>query len=183
MTVENSKILGYTLVRSLRAKNMRITIQATGVTVTIPHSMSIARAEKYVFEKKEWIEKNLLRIQKRSVGVLKIPKASKKDYLEKKSEALTLITKKLLKWNTFYRLTWNTLAVKNTSSRWGSCSKKGNLNFNYRVVYLPENLVDYLIIHELCHLEEMNHGPHFWKLVEKTIPNYRELRKQLHYIS
>ncbi len=183
MTVENSNRSTYTVVRSTRAKNMRITIRETGVLVTIPYGMSMVSAERYILEKKEWIDRSVLRIQRRVDGVLKIPKATKKDYLEKKTAAHRLVTQSLLEWNTLYKLTWNTVTIKNTSSRWGSCSKKRNLNFNYRIVYLPKNLADYLIVHELCHLQEMNHREGFWKLVEKAIPDYKKLRKELVRIS
>jgi predicted metal-dependent hydrolase len=166
--------MDYTTEISSRAKRLRIIIHPDGhVVVTIPHSMSITHARKYV------LEKSIITIQKRMEGLLKIPKATKKDYLEKKIEAHTLVMKSLLQWNTLHNFRWNTVTIKNTSSRWGSCSKKGNLNFNYRIVYLPKELVDYLIVHELCHLQEMNHGQHFWNLVAQTIPNYKALRLEL----
>lgn len=81
--------------------------------------------------------------------------------------------------NTFYQLPVRKVFIKSLKSRWGSCSERGNLNFNYLVVFLPPNLQDYLIVHELCHLREFNHSPAFWAEVAKTIPNFRERRAQL----
>jgi hypothetical protein len=63
--------------------------------------------------------------------------------------------------------------------RWGSCSKKGNLNFNYKIALLPQRHSDYVIVHELCHLREFNHSKKFWDLVEQAVPNHRALRTEL----
>jgi predicted metal-dependent hydrolase len=73
------------------------------------------------------------------------------------------------------------VAIKNMKSRWGSCSSKGNLNFHYRVAFLPEELLDYVIVHELCHLKLFNHSKAFWNLVAEKSPNYSQLRKQLQH--
>ena len=71
------------------------------------------------------------------------------------------------------------ITIRNQKSRWGSCSKKGNLNFNYKLVFLPPELCDYVIVHELCHLKEFNHSRGFWDLVGETQPEWRILRKKL----
>ena len=70
-----------------------------------------------------------------------------------------------------------------SKTRWGSCSKKGTLNFNYKIALLSPELRDYIIVHELCHLGEFNHSSKFWLLVEKTVPNYKTLRKQIKQIA
>ncbi len=67
------------------------------------------------------------------------------------------------------------ITIRNQRRRWGCCSSKGNLNFNYRLLFIPPELSDYVIVHELCHLKELNHSPAFWREVEKVLPNYREL--------
>jgi predicted metal-dependent hydrolase len=74
---------------------------------------------------------------------------------------------------------YNRITIRNQKTRWGSCSSRGNLNFNYRVVFLPHSLAKYLVVHELCHLIELNHSKAYWKLVEEILPNHKELRKEL----
>ncbi|MFW5703499.1 MAG: M48 family metallopeptidase [Patescibacteria group bacterium] len=76
-------------------------------------------------------------------------------------------------------VSYESIKVKDVTSHWGSCSTQKRLNFNYRIAMIPIELCDYIIVHELCHLTEMNHSPRFWRLVEEVIPNYKELRKML----
>jgi predicted metal-dependent hydrolase len=79
----------------------------------------------------------------------------------------------------FYNFSYNKVFIKNQRTRWGSCSSNRNLNFNYRIINLAPELQDYLIVHELCHLQEFNHGQAFWNLVGLQIPNYKVVRTQL----
>jgi len=104
---------------------------------------------------------------------------SKKEFAEHKTSAFQLVIARIEHFNQFYGFTIGTVRIKNQTTRWGSCSKKGNLNFNYKLIHLPPELVDYLIVHELCHIGEFNHSKAFWSLVARTIPNYVELRKHL----
>ena len=99
-----------------------------------------------------------------------------------KEYARACIMRRLVHWHTIYGYTYGRVAIRNQSSRWGSCSKAGNLNFNYRIVFLEPAVADYLIVHELCHLQEMNHGERFWSLVGQTIPNYKLLQKKLKHL-
>ena len=71
------------------------------------------------------------------------------------------------------------ISVRNQSSRWGSCSRRGTLSFNYRLLFLPPHLADYVIVHDLCHQHEMNHSKRFWEIVAQAIHDYLERRKQL----
>ncbi len=102
-----------------------------------------------------------------------------KKYLELKGIAIELVKTRLEYWNLHYKLTYGRVSVKNHVSRWGSCSSKGNLNFNYRIAELSSKLVDYIIVHELCHRAQFNHSKKFWDLVGETIPNYLECRAEL----
>lgn len=71
------------------------------------------------------------------------------------------------------------IRIKDVKSRWGSCSSKRNLNFNWRLVMAPMEVLDYVVVHELCHLKEMNHSGAFWELVEAVLPEYKKQRKWL----
>ena len=75
--------------------------------------------------------------------------------------------------------TYSRVFIKNNVSNWGSCSSKGNINLNLRLVTLPRSLQDYVMLHELCHLREMNHGPRFHALLESLCPDHRALEKEL----
>lgn len=103
--------------------------------------------------------------------------ASKLSDKELKVKTLHIVTERLKYFNTFYNFTYKDVRVKKVSTRWGSCSRKGNLNFSHKLVLLLPEEIDYVVVHELCHLAEFNHGPNFWKLVERTIPNYMQIRK------
>lgn len=71
------------------------------------------------------------------------------------------------------------IRIKDVTSRWGSCSSKRNLNFNWRLVMAPMEVLDYVVVHELCHLKEMNHSPSFWRLVGEILPDYKVQREWL----
>ncbi|MBU4082699.1 M48 family metallopeptidase [Patescibacteria group bacterium] len=103
-------------------------------------------------------------------------------YLANKERALDFVYARVALYNEIYNFNFNRISVKNQKTRWGSCSEKGNLNFNYRIVLLPIEMADYIIVHELCHLGELNHSPKFWNLVAKTMPNYLEIRKRLFFL-
>jgi predicted metal-dependent hydrolase len=103
-------------------------------------------------------------------------------YLLHKEAARVLAKERLAFWNAHYGFRIGKVAIRNQRSRWGSCSKKGNLNFNYRIAFLPAHLSDYIIVHELCHLREFNHSMRFWDLVAKAVPDWKTCRAELRKI-
>ncbi len=110
--------------------------------------------------------------------VRKRKKSSTPQYRTHKTAALKIVKDRIAHFNAFYQFRVNKITIKNQKTRWGSCSKKGNLNFNYRLALLPQRLSDYVIVHELCHLGQFNHSPEFWKLVAKTIPDYKKIKRE-----
>jgi predicted metal-dependent hydrolase len=116
------------------------------------------------------------RVKRRSVATRK---KNTKEYEDHKETARALIHQRLEHFNEFYKLPYKDVRIKNMKTRWGSCSSKGNLNFSYKLAILPKDLLDYIVVHELCHVKEMNHGPEFWSLVEKTVPDYKKRRNSL----
>ncbi len=99
-----------------------------------------------------------------------------------KEAARERIHARLAHWSAHYALTHGRVAIRDQRTRWGSCSTKRNLNFNYKLVFLPDALVDYVIVHELCHLIEFNHSAAFWDHVARALPDYRERKKMLELI-
>lgn len=99
------------------------------------------------------------------------------DYQRHKLRAVQFVQQRLAVLNQAYGFTYHRVTIRNQASRWGSCSKQGNLNFHYKIVLLPPELADYVLVHELCHLQELNHSKRFWNLVARVIPHYTSQRK------
>ena len=101
------------------------------------------------------------------------------DYLRNKPAAAALVRQKVAQLNAAYGYEFRSIAVRNQKTRWGSCSRRGNLSFNWRILLLDSREQDYLIVHELCHLAEFNHSPRFWALVARTVPEYKAIRRAM----
>ena len=102
-----------------------------------------------------------------------------KHYTEHKEAARALVRSRIEHFNAHYGFTYNRVAIRNQRRCWGSCTSLKNLNFSYRLLFLPPELSDYVIVHELFHLAELNHSKNFWSLVAETIPEYQLHRKAL----
>ncbi len=123
---------------------------------------------------------------KKQAGTLLVvsPSAEKtaiKDAVEKwyRERAREVITDKVTYFQRFVGKSVGEIRIKEQKSRWGSCSSRGNLNFNWKIVMAPDEIIDYLVVHELCHLLHMNHSKEFWDSVGKIIPDYKEREKWL----
>jgi predicted metal-dependent hydrolase len=131
-----------------------------------------------IFGRRYVIRRRVIRIRvegpKKLLGHL-----SAKDFKENKKKALELINERIAYFNQSGEYPVGKVSIKNQKTRWGSCSGKRNLSFNYKLLFLPENLRDYIIIHELCHLKEMNHSKNFWNLVAEKVPDYKAIRRQI----
>lgn len=110
-----------------------------------------------------------------------VDRTSIEDQLEKalRTYARSVIEEKVEEYSTEVSKDYNKIYIRDQETRWGSCSGKSNLNFNWRLVLGPEHVLDYVVVHELVHLEEKNHGDEFWKKVREIYPNYRESNKWL----
>ena len=108
-----------------------------------------------------------------------LTKLTRNHYLVFREPARKLIEERVKYWVGVTGYVVYDIRIKDLKSRWGSCSSKGNLNFNYRLLYLPQALREYIIVHEICHLKEMNHSKRFWDLVEKYFPEYKKAIKVL----
>lgn len=166
----------YTLKRSARAKYMRLTVRPGGeVVLTAPRSMLLSEIERFVASKHVWLARSVARMRE----IRALPVSGRRAYLRHKEEARAFVIERLAHWNSVYDFSYGRVAIKNTRRLWGSCSRKGNLNFSYALLFLPRELADYVIVHELCHLKEHNHGARFWALVAKALPDFRSRRAEL----
>ncbi len=157
---------------------MRLAVYCDGsVVATMPHDFKESVVEKFIQDKTKWL---LAKINffRRFKGQ-PIARHGKRDYLKHKDKALALAKEKISHFNQFSGYKFNKINIKNQKTRWGSCSKSGNLNFNYKILFLPEIQRDYIIVHELCHLRELNHSRHFWRLVGQSFPQWPAAKQEL----
>lgn len=167
----------YTIRKSKRAKRLRLAVYCDGsVVVTTPVAVQQFIIQDFILEKRQWIYEKLrfFRLDTQAIRTF-----SENDYILYKKDALELVTQRVEHFMKIYGYTYNEITIKNQKTRWGSCSKKRNLNFSYKIIFLPEAMRDYVIVHEICHLMEFNHSKKFWQLVQKALPRYIEIKKQL----
>ncbi len=162
-----------TLKRSRRAKHIRLTLNSTGLIITRPWYVPEAAALAFAKHHESWILQKLPQLE--------VPKASLSPHqiTTLRLQARDLVRSRLEHFNKYYHFSFHRITIRDQKSRWGSCSANKTLSFNFRIALLPSDLADYLVVHELCHLKEMNHSASFWALVAQTIPNYRQLRRRL----
>lgn len=175
LVIRDKKIF-YSIRKSKKAKNIKVAVHNTGeVVLTVPFFMGVKWGERFLRSKKEWLYKKV----PSSPVPVQSREEMRKDYLAHKEKARKLVRQRIDHFHPFYNVSVQRISIRNQRTRWGSCSQKGNLNFNYKIVKLPEHLRDYIIVHELCHLQEMNHSKRFWELVEKVVPDHKERRREL----
>ena len=166
----------YHIKKHPRAKRARIVVRANlQIEVVLPRWMPYRLGELFAYQQKDWIQKNLL--LQRAKKNTEPPEIA--DWEQYKPQALELVKKIIEKYQHIYPYTFRSISIRNHKSRWGSCSNKKNLNFNFRIVFLTQELAEYLVVHELCHLKQMNHSAKFWLLVALAFPQYKQLRKTL----
>lgn len=168
----------YELRRRANTRSVRVSVFPGGeVRVTAPVLLPTLFISRFLRGKGEWILKEQARMH--DVPKRKTKAEARGAYLANKESARALILERLQYFNKHYGYLYQRISIRDQHSRWGSCSRKGNLNFNYRLLFIPSALSDYVIVHELCHLKEFNHSKKFWALVGECIPDYDALRKRL----
>ena len=151
------------------------------LTVRAPYRMSDAAVRKFVEEKSDWIEKNMRKMQERQEEYETEPeeRLTAEMLRELAKEAVRYIPERAAFYAPLIGVDYGRITIRNQRSRWGSCSSKGNLNFNCLLMLTPPEILDYVVVHELCHRVEMNHSPFFWQEVENILPDYKKRRKWL----
>ena len=170
-----------TVIRSNR-KTVAIQVNSDlSVTVRAPYSASEKDIEEILKKKEAWISKHIEKIKKTKERLEAEPteKLTREKVIALAEEALKVIPERVEYFARVIGVTYGKITIRNQKTRWGSCSSKGNLNFNCLLMLAPPEVLDYVVVHELCHRKQMNHSKAFWSEVEKVLPDYKEARKWL----
>ncbi len=164
------------IIRSSR-RTLSVSVKADGhLLVRAPRRMPEMQIRLFLEEKKDWILKRAQKAQERSRYLEDHPEnvLSDADIQKLADQAMQVIPAKVRHYAPLVGVTYGRITIRNQKTRWGSCSSKGNLNFNCLLMLAPEEVQDYVVVHELCHRKEMNHSARFWKEVEKVLPDYKK---------
>ena len=159
-------------IKNNRAKRIIISIKPEFVRVTIPRRQTLKNAQKFVEQKIDWIKEhsnNKKKLVQKSKELPKINKEEAKDKLGKRLSELAME----------HNFQYNRISIRNQKTRWGSCSSKNNISLNKKLLHLPDQLIDYILLHELVHTRVKNHSQDFWNELETVVPNARTVDKQL----
>jgi predicted metal-dependent hydrolase len=177
-------VIIYNTRSNIHTRRLSITVHPDGrVIVSAPRWAGQSAIDRFVASKSAWIERALDRFRPFRPIVSRPRRnrrAERARYESHREAARRLAHERLAHWNQFYGFRIGRIVIRDQRTRWGSASARGHLNFNYRIALLSQRLSDYIIVHELCHLGQMNHSRAFWDLVSQTIPDWKERRAELH---
>lgn len=164
----------YQVIRSSR-KTVALQITEQGaLLLRCPYAMTEAEIRQFLEKHRSWIEKHTVQHP-----LPTLPNFSSEEVRQLANRALALIPPRVKYWAEQMGISYGRITIRNQKTRWGSCSSVGNLNFNCTLVLAPPEVMDYVIIHELCHRKQMNHSPKFWAEVERFCPDHKAHRRWL----
>ncbi len=167
--------LSYTLIRSSR-KTIAVQITPEGdILLRCPRRLPEKQAREFLEAKRSWIESHLAKIQ----AVAQLPPFTAEELQAMANMLSPILKTRLESFAPLVGVSYGRVTIRSQHTRWGSCSAKGNLNFNCLLSLVPPEVLDYIVVHELCHRKELNHSPRFWAEVAKVLPDYKAREKWL----
>lgn len=165
-------------------KTLRIAVASDGqVTVSAAKLVPLFLIKRFIVRQRDWIKA----AQERFQAMGRVPRLSgeerRRRFVLHRDQAGRLVEARVRWYSEQHGFDPGPITIRDQRTRWGSCSARGALSFNYRIVFLPERLADYIVVHELCHLRELNHGPRFWRLLESILPDSELRREELRALS
>lgn len=168
----NEKI-DYTLIRSDR-KTISISVTSDGLIVRAPRTARIAEINRILSEKTAWIRKHLKQAEELSAVKDAVPKLTADELALLKKKATAIIPERLRHYAPLIGVSYGKVSIRCQHTRWGSCSSKGDLNFNCLLMLVPPAVLDSVVVHELCHRKYMDHSDRFYAEVLRVFPQYFE---------
>lgn len=170
MKFENAEV---SVVKSKR-KTVSIQVKPNVVIIRAPIKMKEKDIEIFAESKRNWIEKHLESLSEKQKFLENTEPYSEEEIKGLIEKAKEIIPPKVAFFADKIGVTYNKIAIRCQRTRWGSCSSKGNLNFNCLLVLLPDKIIDSVVVHELCHRKQMNHSAKFYSEIEKVLPDYKQ---------
>ena len=177
-SISNETVPDYKIIRSKR-KTLGLEVGAEGLIVRAPLSVPAAEIEAFVRRHQDWIDKHLDRLRKRQAELVAAGRLSPEDIRALADRAMTVIPERVRYFAPKVGVTYGRVTIRSQHTKWGSCSGKGNLSFNCLLMLTPPEVIDSVVVHELCHLKEMNHSDRFYAEVLRVMPDYRKWDKWL----
>lgn len=161
------------IIRSNR-KTLSIELKPNGIIARAPMRMKEKNIYKFIESKKSWIDKHLVKLNERQKVLDNLKPYTDEEIKQFTARAKLDIPKRVELYAKKIGVTYNKITIRCQHTRWGSCSSKGNLNFNCLLVLLPDEVIDSIVVHELCHIKQMNHSARFYAEIDKVFPNYKQ---------
>lgn len=162
-----------TIIRSNR-KTLSIELKPNEIIARAPIRMKEKEIYKFIESKKSWIDKHLAKLNERQKVLDDLKPYTQEEIKQFTAKAKRDIPKRVEFYAEKIGVTYNRITIRCQHTRWGSCSSKGNLNFNCLLVLLSDEIIDSIVVHELCHLKQMNHSARFYAEIDKVFPNYKQ---------
>ncbi len=157
-------------------RRMLLSFSSRGeLVLTAPRLTPLFFINTFLEKSRSWIDTHMAHIVSRQDTV----SHQASEYVEKREEAKNLIESRVRELSSLYGFRYEKISIRNQRTRFGSCSRSGNLSYHYRIAFFTPEERDYVIIHELCHLRHFDHSPAFWQEVAKFSPRYESIRKKL----
>jgi len=168
----------YTVIRSKR-KTISLELRQDGLLVRAPRFATKWQIDRFVKDHELWIEKHREKLEERQRALKDVDRLSDEELKELAKKAKEVIPERVAHYAPLVGVTYGRITIRNQKTRWGSCSAKGNLNFNCLLMLTPPEVIDSVVVHELCHRLQMNHSDRFYREVRRVYPEYDKWNRWL----
>lgn len=174
--IVSGKAVSCAIVRRKGMKRLLLSVRSDGtLLLSAPRLTPLFFIEQFLNRSKEWIEKRFTEYSENST----LRKKAQEEYEQKRDEARLIISDRVARFAQKLGVSYNKISIRDQRTRWGSCSRSGNLSFSYRIAFLSDRYLDYVIVHELGHRLYFDHSRKFWNAVGSIIPDYKNIRKEM----